>query len=95
MEYKVLKKLNHPNIVNVFDLYDESRFISIVTELCTGGDVLNAVIESGRLKEEQAKICIKTLLGALVYLHKEGYIHRDLKPDNLLLMGDKNKKDFS
>ena len=95
MEYKILKRLKHPNIVEVFDLYDEMRFISIVTEYCPGGDVLNAVIESGRLKEEQAKTCIKTLLGALQYLHQKGYVHRDLKPDNLLLMGDKYKKDFT
>jgi calcium-dependent protein kinase len=48
-EYKVLKNLDHPNIVDVYEIFDELRFVSIITELCTGGDVQNDVIEKGRL----------------------------------------------
>lgn len=57
----------------------------MITDLHSGGDVLNTVIENVRLKEPDARTLIKTVLEVVEYLHGKNIIHRDLKPDNILL----------
>ena len=59
----------------------------IVTELCTGGDLLNYVREHKKLNEELAKLALKQLLNGLRHCHSHGILHRDVKLDNVLLNG--------
>jgi len=48
----VLKNLDHPNILKVFDLYEEDNFFYIITELCTGGELFDKIISSGYIDEK-------------------------------------------
>jgi len=91
-EFNVLKDLDHPNLVKVYDLYQDDECFFIVTDLYSGGDVFDILEDQGPLKEEDAAVVMNNLLGCVNYFHKRNLIHRDLKPENILL--DK-KKEFS
>lgn len=91
-EFNVLKDLDHPNLVKVYDLYQDDECFFIVTDLYSGGDVFDILEDQGPLKEEDAAVVMNNLLGCVNYFHKRNLIHRDLKPENILL---DTKRDFS
>ena len=63
-------------------------------DICQGGDVLTAIIENVRFKEDQCKTFMTTILNTVSYIHEKGFVHRDLKPDNILFI-NKDLIDFS
>ena len=83
-EINILKTLDHPNIMKVYEYFDNPDCFTIVSELCTGGELFK-IIEDHRLKENAGKYVMKQLLSAVAFCHKNGIIHRDLKPENILL----------
>jgi calcium-dependent protein kinase len=89
-EVELLRQLDHPNILKVYEAYHFDGHYCIITELCDGGS-LSAFIRQGRRFTDRA---IRTIMGklmsALVYLHELGIVHRDIKLDNILLMQDKS-----
>jgi serine/threonine protein kinase len=89
-EYKLLKDIDHPNIVRLFAVYDTPREVSFVMELCTGGHLGNlldrAVITGGAtLPEYQSRSIIRQLLSAVAHMHGRGICHRDIKLQNIML----------
>jgi protein-serine/threonine kinase len=84
-EVAILKKINHKNIVRLYETYESTRHFLIVMELCTGGDLLNYVRKRRMLPESYAKYFFKQLVEGLIYCHKKGIVHRDIKLDNILL----------
>lgn len=84
-EVAILKKIDHPNIVNLFETFESQRHFLIVMELCSGGDLLNYVRKRRKLTEDFAKYFFKQLVEALIYCHKKQVVHRDIKLDNILL----------
>ena len=84
-EYSILKILQHPNIIRLYESFESVKHILIVTELCSGGDLLNYVREHKKLNEKMAKFILKKLLEGLHYCHKKEILHRDIKLDNVLL----------
>ena len=80
------------NLVKVYDLYQDEEAFFIVTDLYTGGDVFDVLEESGPLSEDDAAIVMNNLLNCINYCHKRNLIHRDMKPENILLDA---KRDFS
>ncbi|XP_050313945.1 calcium/calmodulin-dependent protein kinase type 1-like [Anthonomus grandis grandis] len=83
-EIKVLRRLKHPNIVQLLETYeDKSRFF-LVMELVTGGELFDRIVEKGSYTEKDASNLLCQILQAVDYMHEQGVVHRDLKPENLL-----------
>ncbi|EAS02022.1 calcium-dependent kinase (macronuclear) [Tetrahymena thermophila SB210] len=89
-EFNILKQLDHPNIIKVYEVFQDNKFLYIVTELCTGGELFDRIIEYKHFNEKEAADVMYQILNAINYLHKNKIVHRDLKPENLLL-DSKNK----
>jgi len=86
-EVDILKKVKHPNIVSLKDLYETSDHLYLVMELVTGGELFDKIVEKGQYNEKEASLIVGKICAAVEYLHKSNVAHRDLKPENLLLKG--------
>ncbi|CEM12751.1 unnamed protein product [Vitrella brassicaformis CCMP3155] len=84
-EVAALKELDHPNIMNLFEFYEDQKHYHLVSELLTGGELFDKVIEMNHFSEAMAAESIAQVLSGVVYCHKRNIVHRDLKPENLLL----------
>uniref|UniRef100_A0AAY4CH66 non-specific serine/threonine protein kinase n=1 Tax=Denticeps clupeoides TaxID=299321 RepID=A0AAY4CH66_9TELE len=84
-ECMLLESFNHQNIPKVMDKYYWEQKLYICMELCAGGDLDNSDMGTGFLKESQIAFVAKEVLETLLYLHQKGYVHRDIKPNNILL----------
>lgn len=85
IEIKVLKLLNHPNIIHLADTYETSDKIYMIMEVMKGGELFDYVVEKGTLSEEEASVLVRKVTSAVAHMHSLNIIHRDLKPENLLL----------
>ncbi len=85
-EWNIMKGLNHIGIIRAYDIFMEDRFYSMAVEYIAGGDLFERVIEKENYTELDARDLTKNLLLALKYLHNQNIAHRDIKPDNILLM---------
>lgn len=88
-EVEILRKLDHPNIIKIYEFYQDSKFFYIVTELCTGGELFDKITKMSHFDEQLAAETMKQILSAVVYCHKFKIVHRDLKPENVLLESEK------
>lgn len=84
-EIKTLRSLRHPNIIQLYDVFITQDKIYIIMELMSGGELFDYVVQKGTLTEEEASRIVRKVTSALVYLHSRNVIHRDMKPENLLL----------
>ena len=84
-EIEILKKVSHPNIIRLKGIYDTKSMFYIITELVTGGELFDKIVEVGNYSEKDAAVLVQKMLSAIGYLHSLGIVHRDLKPENLLL----------
>lgn len=84
-EVELVKRLDHPNIMKLFEFFDDKRNFYMVMELYTGGELFDEIISRQRFSEEDAAGVIKQIISGVTYLHKHHIVHRDLKPENLLL----------
>lgn len=83
-EIKVLRKLNHSNIVQLRETFEDKHKVFLVMELVTGGELFDRIVEKGSYTEKDASALIRQILEAVDYMHSQGVVHRDLKPENLL-----------
>mmetsp|Transcript_4264 Transcript_4264/g.6252 ORF Transcript_4264/g.6252 Transcript_4264/m.6252 type:complete len:387 (+) Transcript_4264:68-1228(+) len=85
-EIDIMCMLDHPNIVCLEEIYESENIIYLVQELCTGGELFDQLDEQPdyRYSEEDAAKLVKQILTAVVYLHSQGIVHRDLKLENFL-----------
>ncbi|XP_014607168.1 PREDICTED: calcium/calmodulin-dependent protein kinase type 1 [Polistes canadensis] len=83
-EIKVLRRLTHPNIVQLLETYEDKLKVYLVMELVTGGELFDRIVEKGSYTEKDASGLIRQVLEAVDYMHEQGVVHRDLKPENLL-----------
>lgn len=84
-EINIMRKLNHPNIINLYEIYEGDYHVYLVLELLKGGELFDHIIKKGHYTEKDASIIIRKLLWALEYIHEKGIMHRDIKPENLIL----------
>ena len=89
-ELELMRYLNHPNIVHLFDFISGENVSYLAVELVEGGELLTYCCESGPLSEEISRELFRDILGSVDYLHRKGIVHRDLKLENCLL--DQNGK---
>ena len=90
-EIKILRKLDHINIVKYFDVFEDSDSINIVMEYIEG-PTLEEVMQKRRLTEEDMREVVSSIIKALIYIGKLDVVHRDLKPANILF-ADENSLD--
>ncbi|CZR54206.1 related to protein kinase RAD53 [Phialocephala subalpina] len=85
MEMKIMRKIQHPNVVQYIEHVDWHDYLYIIMEFIPGGDLGSMINEHGHLTELHVKAMGGQLLSALKYLHGMGITHRDIKPDNILI----------
>ena len=86
-EIKILSLLDHPNIVRLFEVFEDSKNFYLIMELCTGGNLISRM-GNKRLKEKQAAVLMEQVVSAIAYCHEKGICHRDLKPQNVLFCNE-------
>lgn len=80
-EVEIIRGLDHPNIVKYFETYDDTAYIYMVMELCSGGDLFDTIINKGAvMTEEESSLIMNKLMKALTYCHSNSIMHRDIKP---------------
>ena len=90
LEVNILSKLTHPNIMHIYEFYEDKANYYIVSELCKGGELFDMITEKGAFNEAEACPLMHQLMSAICYCHQNRVVHRDLKPENILLE-DKNR----
>ena len=89
-EVNLMIKLDHPNIIKLYEYYENDKNIYLIMELCTGGELFDRIVENTengiQYTEKQAANLFRQMMDAINYCHKNGIVHRDLKPENLLFL---------
>jgi serine/threonine protein kinase len=87
-----LKRIQHPHVVRLLDVFTTEKTETIVLECLSGGELFDYLVSRQRLSEREARKFVRQILSALQHCHGLGVIHRDLKLENLLLDGKGNVK---
>ncbi|MGC9348591.1 MAG: protein kinase domain-containing protein [Anaerolineae bacterium] len=87
-EAVVLARLSHPHLVGVTDFFQEGRNVYLVMKFVEGDSLADYIRQHGAVSEEQAVLWMGQLLDALGYCHSQGVIHRDIKPQNIIIRPD-------
>jgi calcium-dependent protein kinase len=90
-EVLILKKLDHPHIIKIFEFNEDEFNLYVVMELCRGGELLDTVVKKRCISENDAALFMKQIISAVYYMHSLGIVHRDLKLENMLLDNNMNK----
>ncbi|EUC54128.1 Serine/Threonine kinase catalytic domain protein, partial [Rhizoctonia solani AG-3 Rhs1AP] len=89
-EIEVLRKINHPNIVRLYDVIETDKYIGIVLEYASGGELFDHILAHRFLRERDACKLFAQLISGVSYIHQKKIVHRDLKLENLLLDRNRN-----
>jgi calcium-dependent protein kinase len=85
-ELTALRTLDHPNIIKLFEVFEDHTSFYLVQEFCSGGELFDQIAEKDHFDEHYAAIVFEQILKALWYCHKNRICHRDLKPENFMFM---------
>jgi len=90
-EISLLREMKHDNVVELVEVFEDSEYVHLVTDLCEGGELFDKIVEksctdngSPCFTESEAARIMHQILSALSYMHKKGVAHRDIKPENIL-----------
>lgn len=84
-EISILKALDHPNIIKIYEFFEDERRLYIVMEYCSGGELFGEILKRKIFNEIHAAQIMHQIFSTLAYMHGKQIIHRDLKPENILL----------
>lgn len=87
-EVRVLSSVSHVNVMRLYEVIEDDAKCYLVTELAEGGDLFDRIVKQGKFPEREAQKVAAALVEALHYCHTHSIIHRDVKPENVLLSGD-------
>lgn len=93
-EINILKQIDHPNVVKIFEFYNSENAFYLITEYCEGGELFKIISDKKKLTEIQCAYVMYQVLSAIKYCHKMKIMHRDLKPENILIYKHNKEKDF-
>jgi calcium-dependent protein kinase len=85
-EFQLLRNLDHPHILRIYDLYKDQRYIYMITEYCEGGDIFAMIQKADNFNEKIASRIMKQVMNAVLYCHQNGIVHRDIKSDNIMFL---------
>ena len=87
-EISILKKVDHPNIVKLYEVFEDDKFLFLIMEQCKGGELFDQIINHIQKKqmynEKEAALIFYQMISSISYLHNNNISHRDLKPENIL-----------
>ncbi|CAG9325040.1 unnamed protein product [Blepharisma stoltei] len=84
-EVEILRELDHPNIMKIYEVIESAKSYFIISEFLSGGELFDKIIETQGFNEKIAAKYFVDMMSAINYCHSNGIVHRDLKPENLLL----------
>lgn len=84
-EIGIMRQIDHPHIMKLFQTFEDAHNVYMVCEMCTGGQLFDAIIEAGTFSERLSAMMMKQMLSSVCYLHQRCICHRDLKPENFML----------
>ena len=91
-EARAMAQLSHPNLVGVYDFSADGDVVYLIMELITGGTLRELLAERGPMPPHAATAVLRATLRGLSVAHRRGLVHRDIKPDNILINGDSSVK---
>ncbi|KAH9247166.1 hypothetical protein BASA81_015250 [Batrachochytrium salamandrivorans] len=91
-EITIMKLIKHPNVLQLFDVYETAKELFLVLEHVEGGELFDYLVKKGRLSNSEAVGFFQQIIMGVEYCHRHLICHRDLKPENLLLDKDRNVK---
>ena len=94
-EIETLKVCQHPNIIRLYNVFENKDYLYLIMEYCSGGDLFSYLENRNfRIPEKRASIIIHKMATAVYYMHNFGVVHRDLKPENVLMTSDDDEGDI-
>jgi calcium-dependent protein kinase len=91
-EIAIMIKADHPNIIKLYEIYQDNFHIDLIMEECKGGELFERIIRNiekhKNYSEKTAAKIFKQLISAIAYCHSQGICHRDLKPENILFLSE-------
>ena len=86
-EISTMLECDHPNIVKLFEIFEDKQNLYLVMEQCPGGELFDYIIQNSKVPENEASCLFKQIMMAVHYMHSKRIVHRDLKPENLMFSG--------
>lgn len=90
LEVEIMMRLDYPNILRLYDYFEDKKYIYLVLELCSGGELFDKIVSNKFYGEDEARIIFKQIISAIFYCHQNGVCHRDLKPENFIMISKKD-----
>ncbi|XP_060856604.1 serine/threonine-protein kinase BRSK2 isoform X1 [Metopolophium dirhodum] len=84
-EIAIMKLIDHPHVLGLSDVYENKRYLYLILEHVSGGELFDYLVKKGRLTPKEARRFFRQIISALDFCHSHLICHRDLKPENLLL----------
>ncbi|KAJ6717404.1 CALCIUM AND CALCIUM/CALMODULIN-DEPENDENT SERINE/THREONINE-PROTEIN KINASE [Salix viminalis] len=81
----------HPNVIDLYDVYEDQNGVHLVLELCSGGELFDRIVARDRYSESEAAAVVRQIAEGLGALHRANIVHRDLKPENCLFLNENNE----
>jgi BR serine/threonine kinase len=84
-EITIMKLIEHPNVLRLYDVYENKKYLYLILEHVSGGELFDYLVKKSRLTIKEARKFFRQIISALDFCHSHLICHRDLKPENLLL----------